>query len=476
MADATNVRIVLEIINIADDDNINVPFLMEVGHQAPVGNSQADNDVEVLAELPRRPSAPAPQPDLGNDDADDDVIFLDAASCDMMSDGSVRSSVSAEESGEAGSSAADSGRGDSTSAVNEDGHDSPNEDARAAAQLEQQPPRPNELQVDAGPASPDPEVNRGFALDRLPAQVDVNAWLRRVEQQQAPIVIPEQVIEWRVGHQHLNRMVLLRQPNPRFLEREPARGQLDDLPQQDRDGLLYLINGFRPNFPLVEDCNHALLWAYVLPTGAWRGVCCLEGIQHFPGLVEVVVHKTGLKGALREQCGVCPGCHLPAWREVGARHCDMCTRIVVLNQDAILSRRILKSSPPSIRRHVLKANEDYYDYVINRRTHNIGHQYQDTISSVFAAVVCSSCSLHGEPRAHESIRARVTLDVKNSFNSARWSNIHAALRRMHVPEYLLRIVASYLSARELDYDTDDGPESYRVTAGVPQGSVLGPIL
>ncbi|CAB0028750.1 unnamed protein product [Trichogramma brassicae] len=42
--------------------------------------------------------------------------------------------------------------------------------------------------------------------------------------------------------------------------------------------------------------------------------------------------------------------------------------------------------------------------------------------------------------------------------------------------YLLRIVASYLSARELDYDTDDGPESYRVTAGVPQGSVLGPIL
>ncbi|CAB0040027.1 unnamed protein product [Trichogramma brassicae] len=47
---------------------------------------------------------------------------------------------------------------------------------------------------------------------------------------------------------------------------------------------------------------------------------------------------------------------------------------------------------------------------------------------------------------------------------------------MRTPEYLLRIVGSYLSARELDYDTDDGPESYRVTAGVPQGSVLGPIL
>ncbi|CAB0038560.1 unnamed protein product [Trichogramma brassicae] len=47
---------------------------------------------------------------------------------------------------------------------------------------------------------------------------------------------------------------------------------------------------------------------------------------------------------------------------------------------------------------------------------------------------------------------------------------------MRTPEYLLRIVGSYLSARELDYDTDDGPEFYRVTACVPQGSVLGPVL
>ncbi|CAB0044392.1 unnamed protein product [Trichogramma brassicae] len=72
--------------------------------------------------------------------------------------------------------------------------------------------------------------------------------------------------------------------------------------------------------------------------------------------------------------------------------------------------------------------------------------------------------------------AVVTLDVKNAFNSARWNNINAALRQMRTPEYLLIIVGSYLSARKLDYDTDDGPESYRVTAGVPQGSVLGLIL
>uniref|UniRef100_A0ABD2W6R7 Reverse transcriptase domain-containing protein n=1 Tax=Trichogramma kaykai TaxID=54128 RepID=A0ABD2W6R7_9HYME len=45
-----------------------------------------------------------------------------------------------------------------------------------------------------------------------------------------------------------------------------------------------------------------------------------------------------------------------------------------------------------------------------------------------------------------------------------------------ITEYLLRIISSYLSARVLDFDTDDGPGSYIVTAGVPQGSVPGPIL
>ncbi|CAB0040424.1 unnamed protein product [Trichogramma brassicae] len=72
--------------------------------------------------------------------------------------------------------------------------------------------------------------------------------------------------------------------------------------------------------------------------------------------------------------------------------------------------------------------------------------------------------------------AVVTLDVRNAFNSARWDNILAALRRLLVPDYLLRIIASYFSARVLDFTTDEGPESYEVTAGVPQGSVLGPIL
>src|ERR1700709_225241 len=68
--------------------------------------------------------------------------------------------------------------------------------------------------------------------------------------------------------------------------------------------------------------------------------------------------------------------------------------------------------------------------------------------------------------------AIVTLDIKNAFNTANWGQIMMALQRMGVPGYLLRIIGD----RVLIYDTEDGPKEYRVTGGVPQGSLLGPIL
>lgn len=72
--------------------------------------------------------------------------------------------------------------------------------------------------------------------------------------------------------------------------------------------------------------------------------------------------------------------------------------------------------------------------------------------------------------------AIITFDVKNAFNSAYWPHIIHALVNLETPVYLLRIIRSYLSDRLLFYDTDEGTKSYAVTGGVPQGSVLGPVL
>ncbi|XP_015113967.1 uncharacterized protein LOC107039043 [Diachasma alloeum] len=69
-----------------------------------------------------------------------------------------------------------------------------------------------------------------------------------------------------------------------------------------------------------------------------------------------------------------------------------------------------------------------------------------------------------------------TLDIKNAFNSPRWNCIMDALVKSNVPGYLRRMVASYFSGRILKYDTECDLEQYRVTGGVPQGSILGPLL
>lgn len=79
-------------------------------------------------------------------------------------------------------------------------------------------------------------------------------------------------------------------------------------------------------------------------------------------------------------------------------------------------------------------------------------------------------------RGSKKYCAIAALDVKNAFNSAIWKRIMDALRALGVPWYLWRIVASYLCNRWLMYDAEDGPKTYRVTGGVPQGSVLGPLL
>lgn len=70
----------------------------------------------------------------------------------------------------------------------------------------------------------------------------------------------------------------------------------------------------------------------------------------------------------------------------------------------------------------------------------------------------------------------VTLDVKNAFNSANWEIIVNSLANLNIPRYLLAVVKDYFRNRILIYDTNEGTRRYKITSGVPQGSVLGPLL
>lgn len=70
----------------------------------------------------------------------------------------------------------------------------------------------------------------------------------------------------------------------------------------------------------------------------------------------------------------------------------------------------------------------------------------------------------------------VSLDISNAFNSLPWRVIREALRYHRVPTYLRRTLEAYLCDRSVVYPTQSGVDQHTVVSGVPQGSVLGPIL
>lgn len=71
----------------------------------------------------------------------------------------------------------------------------------------------------------------------------------------------------------------------------------------------------------------------------------------------------------------------------------------------------------------------------------------------------------------------ISIDVANAFNSIPWKVIRKALRRHRVSSYLINIIGDYFRDRTLSYyDQDAVLQERRVDRGVPQGSVMGPML
>lgn len=70
----------------------------------------------------------------------------------------------------------------------------------------------------------------------------------------------------------------------------------------------------------------------------------------------------------------------------------------------------------------------------------------------------------------------VSLDIANAFNTLPWATIAEALRYHGVPMYLRRVLADYFVDREITYPSRRGVVRREMSCGVPQGSVLGPLL
>lgn len=71
----------------------------------------------------------------------------------------------------------------------------------------------------------------------------------------------------------------------------------------------------------------------------------------------------------------------------------------------------------------------------------------------------------------------VSLDIVNAFNSLPWKAIFEAMVYHDIPAYLRNLISNYLSERTICYQGPDGATVQRsVVCGVPQGSVLGPLL
>lgn len=140
---------------------------------------------------------------------------------------------------------------------------------------------------------------------------------------------------------------------------------------------------------------------------------------------------------------------------------------------------LLDSAGKVLERIVYGRLTGFYEGVDGLSNNQYGfRKSRSTIDAIDRVIKTAQEAIAGKRwrRGSKKYCAIITLDVRNAFNSARWDYIMQGLRKTGVPQYLRRIIGSYFTDRILRYETEDGLKTYKITGGVPQGSVLGPLL
>lgn len=137
---------------------------------------------------------------------------------------------------------------------------------------------------------------------------------------------------------------------------------------------------------------------------------------------------------------------------------------------------LLNTPGKLLERLILQRLEEHLDARggARRSPNQFGFRRGISTESAIESVLSVAGRAAAFPGRRKELCVLVTLDVRNAFNSLRWPVIDSALRTKGTPEYLVRILRSWLSERSLlvGEELTERP----VTCGVPQGSVLGPTL
>jgi len=104
------------------------------------------------------------------------------------------------------------------------------------------------------------------------------------------------------------------------------------------------------------------------------------------------------------------------------------------------------------------------------------HGFRKAISTDDAVLKLQQNILAAINFPSEKFCVAVSLDIRNAFNSIGWTEVMSALYILEVPNYLRRIFDSYFQGRTAETQVGNNSVEVRVTCGVPQGSVVGPLL